>query len=98
MAFAKTMMSVLGLLRFIRSSRYHAREIDVVTDLSSTSVLARQVMEDVLSFLHLSEPGLTQEQKEFRALVWRYGGATEALESATFADVSNPDLSPVGVE
>jgi hypothetical protein len=97
-AFVKTMMSVLGFLRFIRSSRYHAREIDVVTDLSSASVLARQVMEDVLSFLYLSEPGLTQEQKQFRALVWRYGGATEALGSATFADVSNPDLSSVGVE
>jgi hypothetical protein len=91
-------MSVLGFLRFIRSSPYHAREIELVTDLSSASVLARQVMEDVLSFLYLSEPELTREQKEFRALVWRYGGATEALESATFADVSNPDLSSLGVE
>jgi hypothetical protein len=98
MAFVKTMMGVLGFLRFIQSSRYHAREIDVVTDLSSASVMARQVFEDALSFLYLSEPSLTQDQKEFRALVWRYCGAKEALDSARFAGVFNPGISPAAVE
>src|SRR6266849_1296711 len=33
-----------------------------------------------------------------RELIWRFTGATEAIESAAFADTSNPDLTPVGVE
>jgi hypothetical protein len=54
--------------------------------------MARQVIEDTLSFLYLSEPGLTPEEKQFREFVWHYHGSTEALRSATFAFASNPDL------
>ncbi len=98
MAFAKMMMSLLGFLRFVRSSQYHAKEVDVVTDLSSASVMARQVMEDALSFFYLSEPNLTSEEKQFREDVWRFHGATEKMESARYANLSNRDLTPVAAE
>ena len=32
MAFAKTMMSVQGFLRFIPSSRFHAKEVEYAID------------------------------------------------------------------
>src|SRR5258708_40294262 len=67
MAFAKALMSLLGFLRFIPSSRFFAKEGESIIDLSSASVLACQVLEDVLMFLYLSEPNLPTEQKEFRA-------------------------------
>jgi hypothetical protein len=94
MAFVKMMMSLQAFLRFIPSSRFHAKEVEFAIDLSSAPVMARQVLEDAISFFYLSEPGLTKEQKEFRELVWRLHGATEAIESATFMNVSNPELSP----
>jgi hypothetical protein len=98
MAFAKTMMSLQAFLRFIPSSRFHAKEGEYPIDLSSASVMARQVMEDAISFLYLSEPNLTKAQKIFRELVWRLHGATEMIDSATFANVRNPDLSPTAAE
>lgn len=98
MAFVKTMMSLQGFLRFIPASRYHAKEGDFAIDLSSASVMARQVIEDIISFFYLSEPGLTKDQKDFRELVWRYHGATEEIEAAGFAGISNAGLSPRGVE
>jgi hypothetical protein len=78
------MMSVQAFLRFIPSSRFHAKEVEFAIDLSSASVIARQVMEDAISFFYLSEPGLTKEEKRFRELVWRFHGATEAIDSAAF--------------
>jgi hypothetical protein len=98
MAFVKMMMSIQAFLRFIPSSRFHAREVEFAIDLSSASVMARQVLEDTISFFYLSEPNLTKEQKVFRELVWRIHGATEAIDSATFANVANPDLSPTAAE
>src|ERR1700738_1688908 len=92
MAFAKTMMSLLGFLRFIPSSRFHAKEGESVIDLSSTSVMARQVMEDAISFFYLSEPGITQKQKKLREAAWYFRGAREATESARFGNKSHPDL------
>ncbi len=95
MAFAKAMMSLLGFLRFIPSSEFFAKEKVVIVDLSSASVMARQVLEDVLSFLYLSEPNLSKEQKEFREFVWRYHGLGESIESAELLETakwSNPDL------
>jgi hypothetical protein len=95
MAFTKALMSLLGFLRFIPSSRFYAKEGESVVDLSSASVLGRQVLEDVLSFLYLSEPKLTQEQKDFREFVWRYHGFGESIESAELLETSNwsnPDL------
>jgi hypothetical protein len=92
MAFVKMLMSLLGFLRFIPSSKYHARVIEMVTDLSSASVMARQVMEDAISFFYLSEPGLTEKQKKFREMVWRFHGGMEAIESARFGNISHPDL------
>src|ERR1700720_1638577 len=61
MAFAKTMLSVVAFLRFIPSSRYHAKAVHELMDLSSASVMARQAMEDAVSFLYLSEPGLSDQ-------------------------------------
>src|SRR5271170_5925370 len=69
MAFAKLMMSVQAFLRFIPSSQFHAQEIELAIDLSSASIMARQVMEDAIAFLYLSEPNLTKEEKMFRTLV-----------------------------
>jgi hypothetical protein len=95
MAFTKALMSLLGFLRFIPFSRFHAKEGESIVDLSSASVMARQVLEDVLSFVYLSEPNLTEEQKEFRGQVWRYHGFGESIESAELLETSswsNPDL------
>lgn len=92
LAFAKTMMSLMGFLRFIRSSQYFASQKESITDLSSASVMARQVLEDVVSFLYLSEQNLTQEEQAFREYVWRYHGYTESVESSKLAVPSNPDL------
>jgi len=58
------------------------------------AVMARQVMEDALSFFYLSEPNLMHEEKQFREDVWRFHGATESIESVRCANVSNPDLAP----
>src|SRR6516162_5799114 len=62
--------------------------------------MARQVLEDVLSLLYLSESNLTQQQKDFRKFVWQFHGFTESIEAAEFAESinpkwSNPDLPPV---
>jgi hypothetical protein len=95
MAFAKALMSLLGFLRFIPSSKFFAKEEVIIVDLSSASVMARQVLEDVLSFLYLSEPNLTKEEKDFREFVWSYHGLGESIESAELletANWSNPDL------
>jgi len=95
MAFTKALMSLLGFLRFIPSSQFHAREGQNIIDLSSGSVMARQVLEDVLSFLYLSEANLTKEEKDFRAFVWQYHGLGESIESAELLETpewSNPDL------
>src|SRR5262249_35614674 len=99
-AFAKTQMSLLGFLRFIPSSRFYAERGVRIVDISSASVMARQVLEDVLSFLYLSESNLTQQQKDFRKFVWQFHGFTESIEAAEFAESinpkwSNPDLPPV---
>jgi hypothetical protein len=60
--------------------------------------MARQAMEDAVSFLYLSESGLSSQQKEFRKVVWIYCGASEELESAKLISVSNADQSPVVAE
>jgi hypothetical protein len=95
MAFTKALMTLLGFLRFIPSSQFHAKEGESIIDLSSACVMARQVHEDVLSFLYLSEPNLTKEEKDFRESVWRYHGLGESIEAAEFLETvawSNPDL------
>jgi len=83
-AFVKLLMSVQAFLRFIPSSKFHAQEVEFAVDLSSASVMARQVMEDAITFFYLSEPNLTAEEKAFRALVWTLHGTTETLESLDY--------------
>ncbi len=56
------------------------------------AVMARQVMEDALSFFYLSEPNLMHEEKQFREDVWRFHGATESIESVRFANDRIPIL------
>jgi hypothetical protein len=94
MAFVKTMMSVLGFLRFIPSSRFFAGIQEVVIDLSSASVMGRQALEDILSFFYLTEANLSPEQKAFRELVWRYHGLTEHIESARLAGIAISEAVP----
>jgi hypothetical protein len=98
MAFVKPMMSVQAFLRFIPSSRFHAKKVEFAIDLSSASVMARQVLEDSISFFYLSEGNLTPDERAFRELVWRFQGATEAIDSATSFNVPNPELSPTATE
>jgi hypothetical protein len=98
MAFTKTHLSLLGFLRFIPSSRFHAKEGEIVVDISSASVMARQVMEDAISLFYLSEQGLTQKQKNFREAVWRFHGAMEVIRSVPFSDKSHPDLPDVNAQ
>jgi hypothetical protein len=95
MAFTKALMSLLGFLRFIPSSRFHAKEGESIIDLSSAAAMARQVIEDVLSFIYLTEPDLSKEQKAFREFVWRSHGLGESIKSAELLETlewSNPDL------
>jgi hypothetical protein len=93
MAFNKAMMSLVGFLRFVPSSRFYAKESQRLIDISSACVLARQVLEDLLALFYLSQPNLQPEQKEFRVLVWKYHGFCEAVEAAKLADSTNADLA-----
>ena len=90
--FVKTMLSLQGFLRFIPSSQFHAKEGDIVIDLSSASLMARQTIEDAISFFYLSQPSLSKDQKKFREFVWRYHAATEAFTCAKYSAELNPSL------
>jgi hypothetical protein len=92
MAFVKTTMSLDAYLSFVPYSSAYANRAAQIFDISSISVMARQVMEDVLSFLYLSEANLSVEQKKFRGMVWTYHGCCEWLEAQTFRDPSHPDI------
>jgi hypothetical protein len=92
MAFNKAMMSLLGFLRFVPSSRFYAKERKQMVDLSSACVLARQVLEDLLALFYLAQPNLCAEQKEFRIMVWKYHGFCEGVEASGLANSTNPDL------
>lgn len=98
MAFAKTLMSVDAYLRFVPSSSFSVREQEQLGDVSSPSIMARQVLEDVVSFIYLCEPNLTPEEEEFRRQVWLYHGATEYVESLEFHNQSHPDLAQWRIE
>jgi hypothetical protein len=84
--FAKCLMSLIGFLRFIPPSKYRAKEIVEVVDLSSASVMARQFIEDVVSFFYLSERGLSDAELRLRQNIWLLHGAAEAGEAAKLAD------------
>jgi hypothetical protein len=90
-AFNKAMMSLVGFLRFIPPSQFYARSILEIIDISSASVLARQVLEDLLAFFYLAQPDLCPEQKEIRELVWKYHGFCEAIEASRLAFPSEQD-------
>jgi hypothetical protein len=92
MAFNKAMMSLVGFLRFVPPSRFYAKVSQEMIDVSSASVLARQVLEDLLAFFYLSQPGLCPEQEEIRVLGWKYHGYCETIEASRLALASNPDL------
>jgi hypothetical protein len=93
MAFNKSMMSLVGFLRFVPSSQFYAKESQRLVDISSACVLARQVLEDLLALFYLSQHSLSPEQEEFRVLVWKYHGFCEAVEASRLAVSTNPDLS-----
>lgn len=93
MAFAKTLMSVEAYLRFVPSSAFYVRKQAQLGDVSSASTLARQVLDDAISFLYLSDRNLTPEEEEFRRRVWLHHAATEYVESLEVQNPSHPDLS-----
>jgi hypothetical protein len=80
--FAKTILSVEGFLRFIPPSQFYAKSSTNFIDICSACVLARQIGEDSLCFFYLSWPGLSPDEKRFRAAVWRYHGITETVGAA----------------
>jgi hypothetical protein len=92
MIFIKTLLSLQGFLRFIPASQFHAKDGDFVIDLSSASLMARQTLEDAISFFYLSQPALTTEQKKFRGLAWRYHGATQTFTCAKYMAELKPSL------
>jgi hypothetical protein len=98
MAFVKLLMSIQAFLRFIPSSKFHAQEVEFAVDLSSASVMARQVMEDAIAFFYLSEPNLAKEEKVFRALVWQLHSATETLESLDYLVPERADAGLINAQ
>lgn len=55
LVFCKLALGVLGTLRFLPGSIYYADKIAKAFDLSSASVLARQVLSDTITFLYLAD-------------------------------------------
>jgi hypothetical protein len=78
-AFAKTVLSVEGFLRFIPPSQFYTKSSTNFIDICSACVLARQIGEDSLCFFYLSWPGLSPDEKRFREAVWRYQGISETI-------------------
>jgi hypothetical protein len=95
LGFVKILMSLRAFLGFVSLDQNFAQKWNNVLDRSSPSVLARQVLEDILSFLYLCEPNVESKEKEFRATVWAYHGGREFVEACEFVSPSNsalPDL------
>jgi hypothetical protein len=95
LAFVKTIHSIKGFLLFISPSQFHAGAAGWSIDLSSASVMARQVIDDTLSFFYLSQPNLSAEEKEFRGLVWEFHGITEVIRTLEFVNGQHPGLNPI---
>jgi hypothetical protein len=83
-------------LRFIPPSHYYADKVISLIDLSSASMLARQLMHDATTFFYLTEAGITDEELQLRVNVWNYHGVVEASAAAALAaEASEPqELSP----
>ena len=101
LVFVKTLLSLQGFLRFIPASQFHAKEEDFVIDLSSASLMARQTLEDAISFFYLSQPSLTKEQKKFRQLAWHPVSAAQhcwlaSTKSYAYSQNWNPVRFHVG--
>ena len=98
LGFIKILMSLRAFLGFVSSHEAYAQKWNNVFDRSSPSVLARQVFEDILSFVYLSEPNLSREEKEFRAEVWKYHGGKEYIEFCELLSPKNSALPGVRVD
>lgn len=83
--FSKSLMSLIGFLRFIPPSQYYADRKIKVVDLSSASGLARQLMHDAATFFYLTEVGVSDEDLRLRITVWNYHGIVEAGALAVLA-------------
>jgi hypothetical protein len=94
--FSKGLMSLVGFLRFIPPSHYYADKVIGLIDLSSASVLGRQLMHDATTFFYLTEASITDEELQLRVNVWNYHGVVEASAAAALAaEASEPqELSP----
>jgi hypothetical protein len=68
MALVKTIMSLDAYLSFVPYSSTYTNRGAETFDISPISVLARQVMGDVLTFLYLAEAKLSEEEKSFGPL------------------------------
>ena len=89
-AFAKCLMSLIGFLRFVPPSKYWAKEVVEVVDLSSSSVMARQFIEDAVVFFYFNERGLSDEELGLRQSIGLFHGIVEAGQAAKLADSEAP--------
>ncbi len=73
------------------TSKYWAKEVVEVVDLSSASVMARQFIEDaVVFFFYFNERGLSDEELRLRQSIWLFHGIVEAGQAAKLADSEAP--------
>jgi len=98
LVFCKLALAVLGTLRFIPGSIYFADKGAKAVDLSSASVLARQVLSDTVTFLYLADRNLTQEDREFRGFVWSLQALKQSCDFLKLNDPTDPAIAQIEPE
>jgi hypothetical protein len=88
-----------SFLRLIPGSKHFPKDAPDDWDFPSAAVLARQILEDSITFLYLVESGLLADQLDFRQMVWSYHSAKEKSKIAGLygyiADLSYLKGSPI---
>jgi hypothetical protein len=87
---------VHSLLGLIPGSKRFPKDAPEACDFPSFAVLARQILEDSVTFLYLVESGLLADQLEFRQLVWEYHSATEKSKIASLYGYVTDSVYPKG--
>jgi hypothetical protein len=95
LVFSKLALGVLGLLRFLPGSIYYADKIAQAVDLSSASVLARQVLSDTITFLYLADRDISQDDREFRGAVWSLQAIKQSYDFIKLNDPADPLIAQI---
>jgi hypothetical protein len=98
LVFCKLALGVLGTLRFIPGSIYYADKVANAIDLSSASVLARQVLSDTVTFLYLADRNITDEDRAFRGFVWTLQALKQSRDYIALHDPNDPLLKQLEPE